>query len=156
MEHSKQDLSYFDPFENTKYIPYVIEPSIGLSRLTLAAMCDAYDEVPGEEGTSKVIMRFAPQVAPIKVGVFPLVKKFAEQASALYDLLSAHFVSEYDEAGTIGKRYQRADEIGIPFSICVEPENYDLGQVTVRDRDTGEQEFVKIEDLVAWLKNKGC
>ncbi len=154
MEHSKQDLSYFDPFDNTKYVPYVIEPSIGLSRLTLAAMCDAYDEVPGEEGTSKVIMRFAPQIAPIKVGVFPLVKKFSEQASALYDLLSAHFVCEYDEAGTIGKRYQRADEIGIPYSICVEPENYDQGQVTVRDRDTGEQEIVKIDMLVEYFRNK--
>ncbi len=156
MEHSKQDLSYFDPFDNTKYVPYVIEPSIGLSRLTLAAMCDAYDEVPGEEGTSKVIMRFAPQVAPIKVGVFPLVKKFSEQASALYDLLSTHFICEYDEAGTIGKRYQRADEIGIPYSICVEPENYDQGQVTVRDRDTGVQEVVKIDELVEWFRGKGC
>ncbi len=156
MALSKQDLSYFDPFDNTKYIPYVIEPSIGLSRLTLAAMCDAYDEIPGEEWTSKVVMRFAPQVAPIKVGIFPLVKKFAEQANALYDLLSSHFVCEYDEAGTIGKRYQRADEIGIPYSICVEPENYDQGQVTVRDRDTGEQEIVKIESLIEWLKAKGC
>lgn len=153
---SKADLSYFDPFTNEKYIPYVIEPSIGLSRLTLAAMCDAYDEVPGEEGTSKVVMRFAPAVAPIKVGVFPLVKKFTEQASALYDLLSTHFMCEYDEAGTIGKRYQRADEIGIPYSICVEPENYDQWQVTVRDRDSGEQEIVKIADLVEWLKGKGC
>ncbi len=156
MELSKQDLSYFDPFDNTKYIPYVIEPSIGLSRLTLAALCDAYDEIPGDEGTSKVIMRFAPQVAPIKVWVFPLIKKFAEPADELYSLLSAHFVCEYDEAGTIGKRYQRADEIGIPYSICVEPENYALGQVTVRDRDTGEQEMVKIAELVTWLQNKGC
>jgi glycyl-tRNA synthetase len=155
MELSKQDLSYFDPFDNSKYIPYVIEPSIGLSRLTLAAMCDAYDEVQNEEG-SRVIMRFAPQVAPVKVGVFPLVKKFAEPANALYDLLAEHFVCEYDEAGTIGKRYARADEIGIPYSICVEPENYDQGQVTVRDRDTGEQEVVKIVDLVAWLHAKGC
>jgi glycyl-tRNA synthetase len=155
MELSKQDLSYFDPFDNSKYVPYVIEPSIGLSRLTLAAMCDAYDEVQNEEG-SRVVMRFAPQVAPVKVGVFPLVKKFAEPANALYDLLAEHFVCEYDEAGTIGKRYARADEIGIPYSICVEPENYDQGQVTVRDRDTGEQEVVKIADLVAWLGAKGC
>lgn len=129
---------------------------MGLTRLTLAAMCDAYDEVSGEEGTSKVVMRFAPQVAPVKVGVFPLVKKFADQASALYDLLSSEFMCEYNEAGTIGKRYQRADEIGIPYSICVEPENYDQGQVTVRDRDTGEQEVVKIADLVEWLRKKGC
>ena len=156
MTLSKQDLSYFDPFDNTKYIPYVIEPSIGLSRLTLAALCNAYDEVPGDEGTSKVIMRFTPQVAPIKVGVFPLIKKFAGEANGVYDLLSPHFVCEYDEAGTIGKRYQRADEIGIPFSICVEPENYQAGQVTIRDRDTGEQETVKLEDLITWLKNKGC
>jgi glycyl-tRNA synthetase len=156
MRHSGADLSYFDPYDNTKYLPYVIEPSIGLSRLTLAAMCDAYDEVPGEEGTSKVVMRFAPAVAPIKVGVFPLVKKFAESANALYDILSAEFMCEYDEAGTIGKRYQRADEIGIPYSICVEPENYDQGQVTVRDRDSGEQEIVRIDELVTWLKAKGC
>jgi len=155
MEHSKQDLSYFDPFDNSKYVPYVIEPSIGLSRLTLAAMCDAYDEVTTEDG-SKVVMRFAPQVAPIKVGVFPLVKKFSESANELYTLLSEHFTCEYDEAGTIGKRYQRADEIGIPYSICVEPENYDQGQVTVRDRDTGEQEIVKIINLVEYFRSKGC
>ena len=155
MEHSKQDLSYFDPFDNTKYIPYVIEPSIGLSRLTLAAMCDAYDEVINEEG-SRVVMRFTPQVAPMKVGVYPLVKKFIPQAEELFSLLSIHFMCDYDEAGTIGKRYARADEIGVPYAICVEPENYDQGQVTVRDRDTGEQEIVKIDDLVAWLKQKGC
>jgi glycyl-tRNA synthetase len=155
MNLSKADLSYFDPFTNEKYIPYVIEPAMGLTRLTLAVMCDAYDEVTNEEWT-RVVMRFAPQVAPIKVGVFPLVKKFAESANALYDLLSEHFVCEYDEAGTIGKRYQRADEIGIPYSICVEPENFDQGRVTVRDRDTGLQETVSLEDLVVWLQNKGC
>ena len=156
MKHSGADLSYFDPYDNTKYLPYVIEPSIGLSRLTLAAMCDAYHEVPGEEGTSKVVMRFAPAVAPIKVGVFPLIKKFSESANELYSVLSAEFMCEYDEAGTIGKRYQRADEIGIPYSICVEPENYDQGQVTVRDRDSGEQEIVKIDELVRWFRAKGC
>lgn len=155
MEHSKQDLSYFDPFENTKYIPYVIEPSIWLSRLTLAAMCNAYEEVITEEG-SKVIMRFAPAVAPIKVAIYPLIKKFSEPANELYDLLSEEFVCEYDEAGTIGKRYQRADEIGIPYALCVEPEAYGRGEVTIRDRDTGEQETVKIEELVSWLKKKGC
>ncbi len=101
-------------------------------------------------------MRFAPQVAPIKVGVFPLIKKFAEPANELYSLLSEYFVCEYDEAGTIGKRYQRADEIGIPYSICVEPENYEQGQVTVRDRDTGEQEIVKIDKLVEYFRSKGC
>lgn len=155
MELSKQDLSYFDPFDNTKYIPYVIEPSIGLSRLTLAAMCDAYDEVTNEEGT-RVVMRFVPAVAPIKVGIYPLVKKFAPQAEELFAKLSGEFMCDYDEAGTIGKRYQRSEEIGIPYAIAVEPENYDQGQVTVRDRDTGTQEIVKIDELVAWLKSKGC
>jgi glycyl-tRNA synthetase len=156
MAESKQDLSYFDPFDNSKYIPYVIEPSIGLSRLTLAAMCDAYDEVPGEEGTSKTVMRFAPAVAPIKVGIYPLVKKFAPQAGELFAKLSNEFMCDYDEAGTIGKRYQRSEEMGIPYAIAVEPENYDQGQVTVRDRDTGTQEIVKIDELVTWLKKKGC
>jgi glycyl-tRNA synthetase len=155
MNESGQDLSYFDPFDNTKYIPYVIEPSIGLSRLTLAAMCDAYDEVTTEEG-SRVVMRFAPAVAPMKVGVYPLIKKFAPQAEELFTLLSPHFMCDYDEAGTIGKRYQRSEEIGIPYVICVEPENYDAGQVTVRDRDTGEQEIVKIGELIEWLRSKGC
>lgn len=101
-------------------------------------------------------MRFAPAVAPIKVGVYPLIKKFAPQAEELFSLLSSEFMCDYDESGTIGKRYTRADEIGIPYSLCVEPENYDAGQVTVRDRDTGEQEVVKIEALITWLKNKGC
>ncbi len=155
MEVSKQDLSYFDPFDNTKYVPYVIEPSIGLSRLTLAAMCDAYDEVTTEEG-SRVVMRFAPQVAPIKVGVYPLVKKFSAQAEELFARLSPEFMCDYDESGTIGKRYARADETGIPYSLCVEPENYEQGQVTVRDRDSGEQEVVKIDELVEWLRSKGC
>ncbi len=153
MNASGQDMSYFDPYTNTKYIPYVIEPAIGLTRLTLVTICNAYDEVTSEEG-SRVVMRFAPQVAPIKVAVYPLVKKFADQANELYSLLSEHFATEYDEAGTIGKRYQRSEEIGIPYAIAVEPENYDQGQVTVRDRDTGEQEVVKIENLVEWLKNK--
>ena len=155
MAESKQDLSYFDPFNNTKYIPYVIEPSVGLTRLFLATLANAYDEVTTEEG-SKVIMRFAPAVAPIKVAIYPLIKKFSEPANELYNLLSEEFVCEYDEAGTIGKRYQRADEMGIPYALCVEPEAYGRGEVTVRDRDTGEQETVKIEELVAWLKKKGC
>lgn len=155
MAESKQDLSYFDPFNNTKYIPYVIEPSVGLTRLFLATLANAYDEVANDEGT-RVVMRFAPQVAPIKVGIYPLVKKFATQADELFTKLSSEFMCDYDEAGTIGKRYARADETGIPYAICVEPENYDQGQVTVRDRDTGEQEVVKIDELIGWLRNKGC
>ena len=155
MNESKQDLSYFDPYNNTKYVPYVIEPSVGLTRLFLAALTNAYTEIENNEG-KRVVMRFAPAIAPIKVAIYPLVKKFANEASELYELLSEHFVCEYDEAGTIGKRYQRSEEMGIPFAIAVEPENYKQGQVTVRFRDSGEQEIVKIENLVAWLKEKGC
>ncbi|RAL56526.1 glycine--tRNA ligase [Candidatus Gracilibacteria bacterium GN02-873] len=155
MNESKQDLSYFDPYNNTKYVPYVIEPSVGLTRLFLAVLTNAYTEIENNEG-KRVVMRFAPAIAPIKVAIYPLVKKFANEASELYELLSEHFVCEYDEAGTIGKRYQRSEEMGIPFAIAVEPENYNQGQVTVRFRDSGEQEIVKIENLVAWLKEKGC
>lgn len=155
MNESKQDLSYFDPYNNTKYVPYVIEPSVGLTRLFLAALTNAYTEIENNEG-KRVVMRFSPAIAPIKVAIYPLVKKFANEASELYELLSEHFVCEYDEAGTIGKRYQRSEEMGIPFAIAVEPENYNQGQVTVRFRDSGEQEIVKIENLVAWLKEKGC
>ncbi len=155
MKESKQDLSYFDPYTNTKYIPYVIEPSVGLTRLFLATLANAYDEVVTEEGT-RVVMRFAPAVAPIKVGIYPLVKKFAPQAEELFARLSSEFMCDYDEAGTIGKRYQRSEEIGIPYAIAVEPENYDQGQVTVRDRDTGKQDIVKIVDLVEYFRKKGC
>lgn len=152
---SKQDLSYFDPFTNEKYIPYVIEPSIGLSRLVLAALSDAYTEVATEEGT-RIIMKFKPSIAPIKVAILPLVKKLAPQAQEIFALLSGDFMCEYDEAGAIGKRYYRMDEIGVPFSICVDSENYDQGQLTVRDRDTGLQEVVKITDLKEYFRNKGC
>lgn len=155
MAESGQDLSYFDPYTNTKYIPYVIEPSVGLTRLFLATLANAYDEVTTEEGT-RVVMRFTPAVAPIKVGIYPLVKKFAPQAEILFAMLSTEYMCDYDESGTIGKRYTRADETGIPFSICVDPENYDQGQVTVRDRDTGEQEIVRLDELVTWLKKRGC
>lgn len=155
MALSKADLSYFDPFTNEKYIPYVIEPSIGLSRLTLAALANAYTRVETEEG-SRIVMKFKPNIAPVKVAVLPLVKKLAPQAMEIFKLLSEDFVCEYDEAGAIGKRYYRMDEIGIPFSICVDSENYDQGQLTVRDRDTGLQEVVKIADLKDYFKQKGC
>lgn len=155
MQESKQDLSYFDPYNNTKYIPYVIEPSVGLTRLFLATLANAYTETENDEWKI-VTMRFAPAVAPIKVAVYPLVKKFGPQATELYEKLSQFFVCEYDDAGTIGKRYRRSEEMWIPFAIAVEPENYNQWQVTVRHRDTGEQEIIKIDELVAWLQEKWC
>lgn len=155
MKESKSDLAYFDPYTNTKYVPYVIEPSVGLTRLFLATLANAYDEVEAGEG-KRVVMRFAPAIAPVKVAVLPLVKKLSEEAKGVYAILAEHFACEYDEAGAIGKRYYRADESGIPFAICVDPENYEAGQVTVRDRDTGLQETVKIADLVEFFRKKGC
>ncbi len=139
---SKQDLSYVtqelvgDQQVTKKYIPYVIEPSIGLSRLTLACLADAYDEVKMEDGSTRVVMRFPSNIAPVKVAILPLVKKLGAEAMEVFNILSEHFVCEYDEAGAIGKRYYRADEAGIPFAICVDSENFDQKQVTVRDRDT--------------------
>ncbi len=124
MSLSRADLSYFDPFTNEKYIPYVIEPAMGLSRLTLATLCDAYTLVETEEG-SRIVMKFKPNIAPVKVAILPLVKKLSSQAMEIFNLLSEDFVCEYDEAGAIGKRYYRMDEIGVPFSICVDSENYD-------------------------------
>jgi glycyl-tRNA synthetase len=155
MKESKADLAYFDPFTNQKYVPFVIEPSLGLNRLMLVTLISAYDEVDAGEG-KRVILRFKPEVAPVKVAVLPLVKKLSEEAKKVYDLLSDHFVCEYDDAGAIGKRYYRMDEIGVPFSICVDSENFEQGQVTVRDRDTGEQETVKMDDLVEYFRKKGC
>lgn len=124
MGESKQDLSYFDPYTNQKFIPYVIEPAVGLTRLFLVTLLSAYDEAETEEG-NRVVLRFAPRVAPIKVAILPLVKKFAPEAQALYTKLAPHFMCEYSETGTIGKRYHRMDAIGVPFSIAVEPENYE-------------------------------
>lgn len=153
MKESKADLSYFDPYDNTKFIPHVIEPSVGLTRLFLATLCDSYDEVETEEG-KRVVMRFQPSVAPVKVAVLPIVKKLSAEAMEIFNLLSPHFVCDYDETGAIGKRYFRQDEIGTPFAIAVDGENFAAGQVTVRHRDTGLQDVVKISELVEWVRQR--
>ncbi len=153
MRESKQDLSYLDPYTNTKFVPYVIEPSVGLTRLFLATLTNAYSEVPaGDEGGTRVVMRFAPAVAPVKVAVLPIVKKFSEQGRELFAQLSPHFACEYDETGNLGKRYYRYDEMGVPFCIAIDPENWDAGNVTVRHRDTGLQDVVKRSELVEWIR----
>jgi glycyl-tRNA synthetase len=153
MKESKADLSYFDPYDNVKYVPHVIEPSLGLTRMFLTVLCDAYDEVETEEG-SRVIMRFRPAVAPVKVAVLPIVKKLNVEAMEIFNLLSKYFVCDYDETGAIGKRYFRQDEIGTPFTIAVDGENFAAGQVTVRHRDTGLQDIVKISELVEWVRER--
>ncbi len=122
MAHSGRDLSYLDPVENRKYIPYVIEPAVGLTRLVLVALCEACDRETTDEG-ERTIMRFPPRLAPITVAILPIVKKLAPEAKTIFMELSKHFHTEYDETGAIGKRYYRYDEIGTPWCVTVDSEN---------------------------------
>ena len=149
MTESKQDLSYFDPVNNKKYIPYVIEPSVGLTRLFLATLSDAYTV---EENRS--YLKLSPKLAPIKVAVLPVVKKLWDQAKEVYAKLSEDFVCEYDDAGSVGKRYARFDEIGTPFCVTIDSENFDAWNVTVRHRDTMEQEIVAITELNNFIRER--
>lgn len=153
-EYSGEDMSYFDPMTNEKYIPYCIEPSLGADRVTLAFLCEAYDEETLPDGSERTVLRFHPALAPVKAAVFPLTKKLSEDALKVYEMLSKHFNVEYDEAGAIGKRYRRQDEIGTPICITFDFDSLEDHKVTVRDRDTMEQERIKIEDLVAYIQNK--
>jgi glycyl-tRNA synthetase len=161
---SGKSMEYFDEEAKSKYIPHVIEPSAGVDRLVLALLCNAYseDQAPNEKGEleSRVVMRFSPRVAPIKAGVFPLLKNRPElvaKAKAVRDLLRPHLTVFYDEAGAIGRRYRRQDEAGTPFGITIDFDT--LGEkgdalkdtVTVRDRDTLAQERIKIDALLPWL-----
>lgn len=151
---SKEDMSYFDDEKKERYIPYVVEPSLGCDRVTLAFLCGAYDEEEIGEGDVRTVLRFHPALAPVKVGVFPLSKKLAEGADKIYTELSKYYNCEYDDRGNIGKRYRRQDEIGTPFCITYDFESEADGAVTVRDRDTMEQERIKIEDLKSYFEKK--
>ena len=153
-ETSGQDMSYFDPTTNEKYIPYVIEPSLGADRVTLAFLCEAYDEETLEDGDTRTIFRFHPALAPVKAAVLPLSKKLSEEAGQVYAELAKHFNVEYDETGSIGKRYRRQDEIGTPFCITFDFDSLEDHKVTVRDRDTMAQERIAIADLVRYIEEK--
>ena len=154
MEHSKQDLSYMDPETNEKYIPYCIEPSLGCDRATLAFLCNSYEEQKISDDDTRIVLHLHPFLAPVKAAVLPLSKKLSEGASKVYDILSKKFNVEYDEAGSIGKRYRRQDEIGTPYAITYDFESENDNCVTVRDRDTMEQVRVKIDELEKWLEDK--
>ena len=154
MEHSKQDLSYQDPETNEKYIPYVIEPSLGADRVLLAFLCNGYEEEKIAEGDVRTVLHLHPALAPYKVAVLPLSKKLSEKANEVYEELSKEFMCDYDEAGSIGKRYRREDEIGTPFCVTIDFDTLDDESVTIRDRDTMEQVRVKIEDLKNWISKK--
>ena len=153
-EASGKSLEYFDQDKNEHYVPYVVEPSLGADRVLLAFLCDAYDEEQDDKGETRVVLRLHPALAPFKCAVLPLSKKLSEQAGEVYDLLAKHFMVDYDDAGSIGKRYRREDEIGTPVCITYDFDSLEDGCVTVRDRDTMEQTRVKIENLVAFISEK--
>ena len=154
INQSGKALEYFDQETGEKYVPYVVEPSLGADRVTLAFLCDAYDEETDDKGDTRVVLRLHPALAPIKAAVLPLSKKLSEQALAIRDALAKDFVVDYDDAGSIGKRYRRQDEIGTPLCITYDFESPDDGCVTVRDRDTMQQERIPIDGLHAYLTDK--
>ena len=148
------DMSYFDDEKNEKYIPYVIEPSLGADRVVLAFLCAAYDEEELEGGDMRTVLHFHPALAPVKIGVLPLSKKLGEGAEKIFTSLSAKYNCEYDDRGNIGKRYRRQDEIGTPFCVTYDFDSETDGCVTVRFRDSMEQERVAIADLDAYFADK--
>lgn len=154
MEYSKEDMNYLDPETNEKYIPYCIEPSLGADRVTLAFLCNSYFEEEVGEGDVRTVLKLHPALAPYKVAVLPLSKKLSEKADEVYTELSKYFMCDYDEAGSIGKRYRREDEIGTPFCVTVDFDTLEDGCVTVRDRDTMEQIRIKIEDVRKYVEDK--
>ena len=154
--HSGKSLEYFDPEDNSKYIPYVIEPSLGVERLFLSIVTEAYDEegIDAEKNDTRTVMHLHPALAPVKACVLPLVKKLKDPAIELYGRLAKKFAVEYDESGAIGKRYRRQDEIGTPICITYDFDSLEDGCVTVRDRDTMAQERIKIDELEAYIEKK--
>ncbi len=154
MEHSGEDFHYIDQDTNERYIPYCIEPSLGLDRVTLAFLIDAYELQQLEGDDSRVVLHLHPFLAPYKAAVFPLSKKLSDGAYQVFEQLSKHFMVDYDDAGSIGKRYRRHDEIGTPLCITYDFESEQDGQVTVRDRDTMEQVRIPIANLKGYIEDK--
>jgi len=157
-EHSGEDLSYFDQPANRRYIPYCIEPSLGVDRMTLAFLCQAYDEetVTDEKGKeeTRVILRLHHALAPVKVAVLPLSKKLSEKAMGVYELLTKQFFCDFDDNVSIGRRYRRQDEIGTPFCVTYDFTSLEDNAVTVRERDSMKQERVNIAGLTDYLQGK--
>lgn len=153
-EHSGEAMDYFDPNTNEKYVPYCIEPSLGADRVTLAFLCEAYDEEEIGEGDVRTVLHFHPALAPFKAAVLPLSKKLSEEAGEVFAELSKYFNCDFDDAQGIGKRYRRQDEIGTPYCITYDFDSKEDGCVTVRDRDTMEQERIKISELKDYILKK--
>lgn len=154
MEATKQDLTYQDPDTGEKYVPFVIEPSVGADRLVLMFLCNAYEEEKLPDGDVRIVLHLHPALAPYKVAVLPLSKKLSEKAEEVYAKLSKNFMCDYDEAGSIGKRYRREDEIGTPYCVTIDFDTLEDECVTIRDRDTMEQVRVKIDELENWINEK--
>ena len=154
MEYSKEDFNYLDPETNERYIPYCIEPSLGADRVALAFLCDSYEEEEIGESDTRVVLHLHPALAPYKVAILPLSKKLSDKAQEIHNKLSERFMCDYDETGSIGKRYRREDEIGTPYCVTIDFDTLEDNCVTIRDRDTMEQVRVKIDELENWLSEK--
>jgi glycyl-tRNA synthetase len=154
-EHSGENMEYIDPLTNERFLPYVIEPALGADRVALAFLCNAYEEETLEDGETRVVLRLHPALAPFKVAVLPLQKnKLGERAREVHKELSRNFMADYDESGSIGKRYRRQDEAGTPYCVTVDFDTLEDGTVTVRDRDSMAQDRVPVTALKAWLEEK--
>lgn len=153
-EYSGKSMLYLDPYTNEKYLPNVVEYSIGADRLTLAVLCEAYEKEDLENGDSRIVMHFHPAIAPYKVAILPLQKNLSEKANEVYAKLAKYFMVTYDEAGSIGKRYRRQDEIGTPMCVTIDFETMENDTVTIRDRDTMEQIRLSIDELVDYVTKK--
>ncbi len=152
--HSGQDMTYMDPVTNERYIPYCIEPSVGVDRILLAFLVDAFHVEELENNDKRNVLKLHPQLAPIKVAVLPLTKKLKDKAWEVYQLLSKEYMTEYDETGSIGKRYRRQDEIGTPYCITIDFDTLEDDSITIRDRDTMEQIRLPIHELKGFLNKK--
>lgn len=155
MEHSKENLQYLDPETNEKYTPYVIEPSVGVDRLVLAILTEAYHKEKLENGEEREVLKLKPFLAPYKVVVLPLIKKYhSEKAEEIYENLSKHFMTDYDDSGNIGKRYRRSDVIGTPFAITIDDNTLINNTVTIRDRDTMKQIVIKVDEIEKYIEER--
>ncbi len=154
MKVSKEDFNYLDPETGEKFVPYCIEPSVGADRVTLAFLCDSYEEEKLEDGDTRTVLHLHPALAPYKVAVLPLSKKLSDKAQEVYEKLSQRFMCDYDETGSIGKRYRREDEIGTPYCVTIDFDTVEDNTVTIRDRDTMEQIRLNIDEVATWVEEK--
>jgi len=153
-EFSGKNMLYLDPYTNEKFLPNVVEYSIGADRLFLAILCNAYNAETLENGETRVVLKLKPEIAPYKVAILPLQKDLNEKAREVYKKLTKYFSCDYDESGSIGKRYRRHDEIGTPYCVTIDFDTLEDNTVTIRDRDTMEQIRIKIDELRDYIENK--